>query len=614
MDNQPQEPDPGVSRASYSPTASSARSEAEQGDPSAQFLLAHSYHFGDGVPQDDVQAANWCRRAAEQGQTEAQYLLAGLYQEGDGVPQSSADAADWYRRAADQGHGFAQNNLACMYRDADGVSQDYVQAYKWFTLAASRLSEPEREETIKLREFVESLMTSPQVVVASRLVSEWNLRHFRETSSFDPFARLCLEDLPKFGPELPQNPDESRDWYRRRAEAGDQRAQYSLGTMYSYGIGVSRDHVEAARWYRLAASEGHVQAQVQLAEMYEHGDGVDRDRDLAVEWYRRAAEKGSADGQFHLASMCYESAVEMSDYARSAQWYRCAAEQGHARAQVNLGMMHRYGTGVTRDYAAALAWFARAAEQKDCLAQYALGDMHYEGRAVPVNREKALEWYRRSVSRREWHDETGDDVRICLPNALDTDPIPSTATEALQYLRGVGPTLNYWPHRVGPSDPYFSTMSGMLHAISERDYLRAGHLAKENIEYVPLFVETVLREKGFLDFSSIPAMEKGGTILALLGDDDGLLRMQEVAESIPALAARLSDIREHCRNRRLFAEILTAIGDHPNCLQTQVKLLVRESDGHLVARLIAWLEKARRIVRVREGRTYRLTLSANHLF
>jgi TPR repeat protein len=44
-------------------------------DPQAQFNRGNEYWYGNGVPQDYAQAANWFRKSAEQGYAEAQYHL-----------------------------------------------------------------------------------------------------------------------------------------------------------------------------------------------------------------------------------------------------------------------------------------------------------------------------------------------------------------------------------------------------------------------------------------------------------------------------------------------------------------------------------------------------------
>ena len=73
---------------------------AEQGDVTAQYNLGVHYSNGDGVQQDDAEAARWYRLAAEQGDADAQYSLGFMYATGDGVPENDAEAVKWYRLAA----------------------------------------------------------------------------------------------------------------------------------------------------------------------------------------------------------------------------------------------------------------------------------------------------------------------------------------------------------------------------------------------------------------------------------------------------------------------------------------------------------------------------------
>ena len=79
------------------------RQRAAQGDMTAQHNLGRRYYRGEGVPQDDAEAAAWYRKAADQGDPHAQYNLGVLYGEGQGVPQDDAQAVAWTRKAADQG-------------------------------------------------------------------------------------------------------------------------------------------------------------------------------------------------------------------------------------------------------------------------------------------------------------------------------------------------------------------------------------------------------------------------------------------------------------------------------------------------------------------------------
>ena len=159
---------------------------------------------------------------------------------------------------------------------------------------------------------------------------------------------------------------------------------------------------------------------------------------------------------------------------------------------------------------------------------------------------------------------------------------------------------------VGTSDRYFDSMSQMQAAISQRDYKSAAGFVRENLRCIPEWVKETVRDYGSLHVSSIPALEQGGTILALLNDRKGLTRMSSIVASMAELQPWAEKVEGHRHDRRLFESIQEVVTANPDCRQTEVKGLIGEQDGHRVARLISYLEKAGRVVRVKAGRTYRL--------
>ena len=158
------------------------------------------------------------------------------------------------------------------------------------------------------------------------------------------------------------------------------------------------------------------------------------------------------------------------------------------------------------------------------------------------------------------------------------------------------------------SDAYFDTMSRLQSAISNRDFEAAGEHVRKNLTYIPAWVEETRQQYGSFDISSIPALQQGGTILALLDDHAGIEQIESIVRAEPDLARWQQEIEQHRSDQILFRKIEAAIASHGNCLQTQVKELVGAADGHRVATLIGYLEKAGKIARIKEGRTYRLVL------
>ena len=80
----------------------------------------------------------WWTEAAEQGSINAQAGLGVCYENGEGVEQDDANAAYWYRKAAEQGHADAQFNLGVCYANGRGVEQDWGKAVLWYAKAAEQ--------------------------------------------------------------------------------------------------------------------------------------------------------------------------------------------------------------------------------------------------------------------------------------------------------------------------------------------------------------------------------------------------------------------------------------------------------------------------------------------
>ncbi|MDR2141796.1 MAG: sel1 repeat family protein [Deltaproteobacteria bacterium] len=72
------------------------RRAAEAGQVMAQFQLAESYKNGAlGLPKDLSEAAKWFALAAERGHEKSEHQLGLAYLAGDGVPQDQVQAAKW---------------------------------------------------------------------------------------------------------------------------------------------------------------------------------------------------------------------------------------------------------------------------------------------------------------------------------------------------------------------------------------------------------------------------------------------------------------------------------------------------------------------------------------
>jgi TPR repeat protein len=111
---------------------------AEQGDVSAQLMLAQIYSNGDSVEQDDAQAARYYRLAVDQGDAGAQGWLGLLYCEGRGVEQDESECLRLMQAGADGGDQYAQLNLGTFYHNGEYVARDYGEAARLYQLSANQ--------------------------------------------------------------------------------------------------------------------------------------------------------------------------------------------------------------------------------------------------------------------------------------------------------------------------------------------------------------------------------------------------------------------------------------------------------------------------------------------
>jgi len=118
--------------------ASLPHARAEQGDPEAQLQLGMRYSTGDGVIQNDKEAARWFELAAKQGLAEAQYQYGLVLLQGRGVVQDYKAAFAWIEKPAKRGYAKAQYSLGELYRYGTGTAIDKARAYLWFNLAAAQ--------------------------------------------------------------------------------------------------------------------------------------------------------------------------------------------------------------------------------------------------------------------------------------------------------------------------------------------------------------------------------------------------------------------------------------------------------------------------------------------
>lgn len=153
--------------------------------------------------------------------TASEYIeLANKFYEGRGTVQDYNQAFYWYKKAAEQEHVEAERMLAFMYYNAQGTIKNVDAAIYWNKKAANNGSFYAWEQ----------------------------LGHIYQEQQNYTEALYCFK-------KAVENPLTKR------------YAQYRIGFIYHYGLGVPMDIAEAKRWYKLSADNGYDVAIKKLEEL-----------------------------------------------------------------------------------------------------------------------------------------------------------------------------------------------------------------------------------------------------------------------------------------------------------------------------------------------------------
>jgi TPR repeat protein len=96
-------------------------------------------------------------------------------------------------------------------------------------------------------------------------------------------------------------PDKSPDKQVAKSHARDEA---NMGWWHETGqVGGGKDYAAAMRWYLKAVDDGDALANWNIGRLYEFGLGVPPDLAAAKSWYQKAADKGVLEAQDSLANL-----------------------------------------------------------------------------------------------------------------------------------------------------------------------------------------------------------------------------------------------------------------------------------------------------------------------
>jgi TPR repeat protein len=230
---------------------------AQQNLPDAQALLGQILLDGSGIEQDAALALTWFQIASRNGHAMATNMAGRCHEHGWGCEPDAARAAEFYRQAAEAELDWGFYNYGNLLATGRGVNKDQARALACYTKAA-------------------------------------HLGHAKSMNMLGRYLEegvCCERDLPA-----------AHDWYRRSAQGGDFRGQFSHAAVLA-DQGRSE---EAVTWLETALHIGNLNfLRVSRKALLDatHPDV----RAMAVNYHERAAQLGDGSDKAEYSRLLKDS-------------------------------------------------------------------------------------------------------------------------------------------------------------------------------------------------------------------------------------------------------------------------------------------------------------------
>src|SRR3990167_9017397 len=259
------------------------------------------------------------------------WLLLGnyYYSATDGKTCDFEKAKLCYEKAIsiDPNHSIANYDLGVLHQYGTGVPKNLAKAKTYYEKAAATGYSDAKLRLLKM----EMAETKP-----TPTANDWtilgNRYHNVTDGKADDFekAKLCYEKAISI-------------------DTNHSIANYDLGVLHQYGLGVHKNLIRAKDLYNIAKANGYTDVTLRLLEIeIEEKNSASTTIDkwlLLGNYYYSATDGKTCD--FEKAKLCYEKAISI--------------DPNHSIANYDLGVLHQYGTGVPKNLAKAKTYYEKAA-------------------------------------------------------------------------------------------------------------------------------------------------------------------------------------------------------------------------------------------------------------
>lgn len=396
---------------------------ADEGNVKAMVALAKQFQNNENSNYDPKQAFLWMLKAAKKGSVFAQNEIAKMYREGLGVIADEKEAANWQAKAEQSEKDvdtrqaewnvihFVSNNSAESFEDTPfylgGILQQWQNKqflYDNRYNAYPKMTQFKRSDLFLPRfEFVKANDVPLQVyydnlaqLLTKNHNQEWRFARYPLDNNIEELLKqdmMILEpaehasmvsDKPVF---IKTDPTKEVDYLDQLTFGWERKANLRAAVLRLYNQAIL----------------GNSDAQFELGQLYHYGMGVKQNPSQAIAYYQLAALQRDVRAEYNLGILYLEGKTDPVDYEKGLSWMTDAAFKGNAYAQYALGNIYRYGfyskdgfQVVEPDSSRAINMFYLSAANKYGPAQYELANLLVRqqnqglGTTAKQNREKLV--------------------------------------------------------------------------------------------------------------------------------------------------------------------------------------------------------------------------------
>lgn len=240
--------------------------------------LARLYYKGQIVEEDKEKSDVLFLKAADNGNKNAQYGLAVSNLFAEGMLQNLPEAYKWLEKAAEQGHQKAIYSLGQVYLEGKGIKKDLVSAYKWFYISALL------GNSKSIYQLAVLLLDNKHFKKQEKSGMKW-LKKSADMGNVDAEFKIANIYIDRKEYKI------GLKYLEQCALQGKNEALFQLAAVYLENNFVKRNYEKAFKNLRKAADQGYYPAYKPLAELYKHGYGTNKNPTMA-QMYKKMAKQG----------------------------------------------------------------------------------------------------------------------------------------------------------------------------------------------------------------------------------------------------------------------------------------------------------------------------------